>query len=121
VLRSEQMNAGVSIQHLEQFLARYPDRPLVLFWDRATWHKGKRVQQFLEAHPRLEIVYFPVGTPELNPQEHVWKATRHAVSHNQRVDNGNAIRSLLNYFTTPDWDQTEKCFDELAADFIHLW
>ena len=25
---------------------------------------------------------FPRATPELNPQEHVWKATRQTVSHN---------------------------------------
>ena len=25
---------------------------------------------------------YPVATPELNPQEHVWKLTRQAVSHN---------------------------------------
>ena len=36
----------------------------------------------LAANPRLEIVPFPVAAPELNPQEHVWKATREAVSHN---------------------------------------
>lgn len=82
VLRSNEMNAAVSVQHLEQLLAAYPNRPIVLFWDRATWHKGKIVQQFLEAHPRLQVIYFPVGAPELNPQEHVWKATRQAVSHN---------------------------------------
>jgi len=75
VLRSEEMNAAVSVQHLEQLLATYPNRPIVLFWDRASWHKGKMVEKFLHTHPRLEIVYFPVGAPELNPQEHVWMAT----------------------------------------------
>jgi transposase len=28
----------------------------------------------LEQHPRLETVYFPPASPELNPQEHVWSA-----------------------------------------------
>jgi hypothetical protein len=36
----------------------------------------------LEANPRLELIIFPVAAPELNPQEHVWKTTRRAVSHN---------------------------------------
>lgn len=82
VLRTKEMNAQVSIQHLEQLLTAFPNRPIVLFWDRATWHKGSRIDGFLTAHPNLEIVYFPVGAPDLNPQEHVWKATRRAVSHN---------------------------------------
>lgn len=82
VLRTKEMNAQTSIRHLEQLLVAYPQRPIVLFWDRASWHKGPVVGDFLAAHPRLEIVYFPVGAPDLNPQEHVWKATRRAVSHN---------------------------------------
>ena len=40
------------------------------------------IRRVLEANPRLEVTWFPVATPELNPQEHVWKATRRAVSHN---------------------------------------
>ena len=38
----------------------------------------------LAANPRLEVLWFPPGSPELNPQEHVWKAVREAVSHNHR-------------------------------------
>jgi len=82
VLRTKEMNAQVSIQHLEQLLAALPSRTIVLFWDRASWHKGPLIGSFLEAHPNLEIVFFPVGAPDLNPQEHVWNATRRAVSHN---------------------------------------
>ena len=85
VRRTPQMNGTTSVEHLQQILATYPSQHIVLFWDRASWHKGAVVRQFLEAHPRLEVVYFPVAAPELNPQEHVWKATRRAVSHNHLV------------------------------------
>jgi transposase len=82
VLRAEQMNGSASVQHLEQILSAYPTQHIVLFWDRATWHKGEVVRNFLKDHERLEVIYFPVSSPEMNPQEHVWKATRNAVSHN---------------------------------------
>jgi hypothetical protein len=36
----------------------------------------------LAENPRLHLIYFPVVSPDLNPQEHVWKAARKAVSHN---------------------------------------
>ncbi len=39
----------------------------------------------LAANPRLESVRLPVAAPDLNPQEHVWKATREAVSHNHAL------------------------------------
>jgi transposase len=82
LLRSDLMNAEVSALFLNRVLSAYPDRPLLLLWDRAPWHKGEAIRSVLAAHPRLEILWFPPGSPELNPQEHVWKAAREAVSHN---------------------------------------
>jgi len=81
-MRSDSMNAEVSAQHLEMLLDANPDVPILLFWDRAPWHRGKSIDQVLEAHPRLEIIFFPSAAPDLNPQEHVWKAVRKEVSHN---------------------------------------
>jgi transposase len=82
VLRSDLMNAEASALFLNRILQTYPDRPILLLWDRATWHKGEALRSILAANPRLQIVWFPPGCPQLNPQEHVWKAVREAVSHN---------------------------------------
>jgi transposase len=82
VTRVSVMNAEATAQHLVQILAAIPERPIVLFWDRAPWHSGQPIRDLLAANPRLEIMRFPVAAPELNPQEHVWKAVRRAVSHN---------------------------------------
>jgi transposase len=81
-MRSDLMNADVSAQYLEMILEANPDVPLILFWDRAPWHRGKAIDQVLETNPRLEIIFFPTASPDLNPQEHVWKAVRKDVSHN---------------------------------------
>ena len=61
---------------------RYPDSPILLLWDRAKWHGGQAVKDFLGAHPRIEVMKFPPSSPDLNPQEHVWKLTREKISHN---------------------------------------
>ena len=81
-MRSDIMNAEVSAQHLEMLLEANPDVPILLFWDRAPWHRGKPIDKVLEENPRLEIIFFPTATPDLNPQEHIWKAVRKEVSHN---------------------------------------
>jgi transposase len=81
-MRSPIMNAETSALFLEKILLAYPDDPILLLWDRAPWHRGPQIKAILEANSRLEIIYFPPGAPDLNPQEHVWKATRRAVSHN---------------------------------------
>lgn len=82
VTRSTIFNAEASARHLQQILDAVPGRPILLFWDRAPWHRGDPIRQLLAANPRLEIIEYPVAAPELNPQEQVWKQTRHAVSHN---------------------------------------
>jgi len=74
--RSDLMNAEVPAQHLELILEAHPDVTILLFW-----HPGKPIDQVLEENSRLEIVFFPTASPDLNPQEHVWKAVRKEVSH----------------------------------------
>jgi transposase len=78
-MRSDLMNADVSPQYLEMILEANPDVPVILFWDRAPWHRGKAIDQVLTENPRLEIIFFPTASPELNPQEYVWKSTRKEV------------------------------------------
>ena len=84
-MRSDLMNAEVSAQYLNLILHENPGVPVVLFWDRAPWHRGKPIDKVLKENPRLEIIYFPTASPDLNPQEHVWKAVRKKVSHNHLV------------------------------------
>jgi transposase len=81
-MRSDIMNSEVSAQHLSMLLETNPGLPIILFWDRAPWHRGKPIDKVLKDNPRLEIIYFPPASPDLNPQEHVWKAVRKEVSHN---------------------------------------
>lgn len=85
VLRTERFNAQTTARHLQQLLDAYPDRPILLLWDRARWHQGKPIRELLAANPRLEIMWLPVASPDLNPQEQVWKLTRRAVSHNHLI------------------------------------
>ena len=69
-----------TIHFLEHVAACFPHRSILLLWDRAPWHQGK-ARALVETHPQFEMLYFPPGCPDLNPQEHVWKRTRTAVGH----------------------------------------
>jgi len=82
VMRAATKNSITTALHLEQVLAAVPGVPILMLWDRAPWHRGDPIRKVLKANSRLEIMQLPVATPELNPQEHVWKAARTAVSHN---------------------------------------
>ena len=85
VLRSDIMCSEISAQFLTAILGSTPNVPVVVFWDRAPWHRGEEVAKIMKDNPRLEMIFFPPASPDLNPQEHVWKAARKAVSHNHTM------------------------------------
>jgi transposase len=85
VMRSPTMNGATTVLFLRMLLAAYPTQRILFLWDRATWHRSKSVKAFLQDNPHIEILWLPPASPELNPQEHVWKATREAISHNHAI------------------------------------
>lgn len=74
------LDSAHTIYFLEHVVACFPRRAILLLSDRAPWHKGQ-ARHFVESHPQLQMLYFPTGCPDLNPQEHVWNQTREAVGH----------------------------------------
>ena len=76
------LSGNTTASFLGDLLLCYPTQPILLLWDRASWHKGEGVRQVLANNPRLNTCFFPPASPHLNPQEHVWSLARAAVSHN---------------------------------------
>lgn len=90
-MKAQTMNSETTTQFLGQVTQRYPGRPVLLLWDRAKWHGGQAVREFLIEHPNIDVMKFPPGSPDLNPQEHVWKLTREKVSHNHLIPKLNEL------------------------------
>jgi transposase len=98
-----EMNSVETAAFLRDLFACYPNQPLLLLWDRASWHKGQPVADVLAAHPHVETVFFPPASPDLNPQEHVWSLARAHVSHNHTLPDLSTLRdAFLRYLgSTP--------------------
>ncbi len=60
------------------------DGYLLVIIDGAPYHKGSAVTDFV-ADPRheMELIHLPAYSPDLNPQEHVWKVFRKEHMHNR--------------------------------------
>lgn len=80
-LPAQEMNSAVTANFLMILLMLYP-LPILLLLDRAPWHFGQEVRELLASTDRLQLLFFPPASPELNPQEHVWAQARDAISHN---------------------------------------
>jgi transposase len=60
------------------------DGYLIFIIDGAPYHKSEAVTDFAqEPRNEMELYYLPGYSPELNPQEHVWKVFRKQHTHNR--------------------------------------
>jgi len=80
--KTEYQNMFQTVDILKRIRELYPSKKILLLWDNAGWHKGSEVVKFVEEDGNIKTHNFPPYAPELNPQEHVWKLGRSAVTHN---------------------------------------
>lgn len=98
---SREMTSQTTAAFLNDLLLCYPNQPILLLWDRASWHKGEAVKDIMTKHPRLQTFFFPPACPHLNPQEHVWSQARSAVSHNHTCPNfPDLIKGFLDFLSS---------------------
>ncbi len=70
-------------QFLQRLLVYYPRKRLLVAHDWGEQHKGAPVEVVIqEADGRLLLKPQPAYSPELNPQERIWKWLSCAVAHN---------------------------------------
>lgn len=96
------MTGEETVKLLEKIKAKYqrrlkPKIPVLMIWDGAPWHRGA-VKEFLKHnYDWLTLEYFPPYSPELNPEEYIWKQAKEAIVVNHE----------------------EQDFEELAYQFYH--
>jgi transposase len=68
---------------LQQLLRYYGNKQLLVIHDRAEQHKGPAIAAVVdETESRLLLKPQPSYSPELNPEERIWKWMRRVVTHN---------------------------------------
>ena len=96
--KTERVNSSGTVKSLDEIGKAYPNKKIVILWDNAKWHQSTEVKEFLGATTyKFHLIQLPPYAPELNPQEHVWKAGRANVTHNRFIEN---IDSATDGFVT---------------------
>lgn len=81
-------NSGETCRILNEIGKMNPNKKIVIVWDNASWHKSAAVKEFLGATKyKFHLINFPPYSPDLNPQENVWKIGRSQVTHNTFIEN----------------------------------
>jgi len=106
-------NMFITVEILKKMMEVYPNKKLLILWDGAGWHRGSEVQKFIEENkPLIKTILFPAASPDLNPQEHVWKAGRSNVTHNRFIsDIDIAAKEFVTFLN-------EKKFDYSFIDLV---
>ena len=83
-LDAPRQTSASTVSFLRKLERMYQGKQVLLIWDGAPWHRGEVRQYLKQKHKQwqLELIYFPAYSPDLNPQEHVWKQTRKHTTHN---------------------------------------
>jgi len=69
---SEEFNAEVFLGFLKRTLALYPAGKIVMVLDNSKVHHAILLKDFLEANPRLNLMFLPPYSPKLNIIEGLW-------------------------------------------------
>jgi len=88
VLTSKADNTISFFSFLLMVVRAYRDQKVVMVLDNVPYHHAKRLKPILERYKhRIELVYLPPYSPDLNPIERVWWYMRKKITHNRYVQN----------------------------------
>lgn len=87
VFKTTTQTGKTTVDVLKQLAKKFPKKRIVIFWDNASWHKSTEVKEFLSTTDQFKLYNFPTYSPDLNPQEHVWKALRERIFNNKLITN----------------------------------
>lgn len=98
-------NAGVFLKFLKNILKQYPNGKIVIILDNAKIHHAKLLKDFLTCNKtRLELVFLPPYSPNLNKIEGLWRWLKDSVINNvffhSVEDIKEAVEKFINWVNT---------------------
>ena len=79
----EQATSAEFLRHVDERLPLFPDEPLLLVTDRASYHDSDAVRDFLaQVGARRELVWLPTPSPHRNASERLGNHVRAHVTRN---------------------------------------
>jgi putative transposase len=80
-------NTITFFKFIKKVVATYKDKKIVMVVDNVKYHHAKRLKPILEKYKnRIELVYLPAYSPDLNPVERIWWYMRKKITHNRYLE-----------------------------------
>ena len=111
----EEYTAEKFLVFLRVVAEAYPEGNIVMVLDNARAHHAKLLEPFLkEQHGRLELVFLPPYSPELNIVEGLWKWLKSDVVNNVFYHTVAEIRNNVQSFMEQIMKNSQKIIDRLC-------
>lgn len=118
LIESEKVNSDSTIELLETLTQHYfeADR-LHIILDNARYHYSVQVKHYLESNPKINLVFLPPYSPELNLIERVWRYFKKSVLYNKYYKSIKEFREATINFFRNIGDHSEKLRSLLSGGF----
>jgi transposase len=94
---------------------RRRNKKVLVILDNAKYHHARDLQPWLRTQrKKLELMFLPPYSPDLNPIERVWKLSRRLCTHNQYFESLNQLVSAVKP-TFEMWKKPNETLRKLCA------
>ena len=115
---NEQYTAETFLSFLQKVISAYPNGKIVIVLDNARIHHAKMLHPFLkEQNGRLELVFLPPYSPQLNIVEGLWKWLKSNVINNVFYPTIAEIRNNVGLFMDEIMKSPMTIIDRLCVRF----
>lgn len=96
---TDSVNAQSTQRLIEQILkANKNSKTIYLVSDNARYYKNAELQEFLKLHPKIEWIFLPTYSPNLNLIERLWKFMRKEVINGYYYDTFDKFKNKIENF-----------------------
>jgi putative transposase len=112
----QKYDAEAFLKYIKKIIEIYPTGKIVMILDNAKIHHAKLIKPYLESmKSRLELVFLPSYSPELNLIEGLWKWMKSEVINNHFFSNVKQIAKAVKSFISWISNMSETVIDRLCV------
>jgi len=101
-------------RHLKKILNSYKNAgKIIIILDNVRYHHATLLKDFLKLHEKLELLYLPAYSPDLNPVERAWWYMRKKITHNRYINSLKERKEkfwrMFSYYLKPNQVMLNLC------------
>lgn len=95
------------IPQLAGLTESYPDQKIIIIWDNAGFHRGKKIRELLGENKPLQnvhLIWLPPYAPDKNPQESIWIYAKDRIGNQVYNQSENLMLTFETIITGPKFN-----------------